>query len=178
MSGATQGNRERWILGLRYIENQIDRAEFRSTLTYRIVPRLSVGIEYNPLANDVSGLANFLAVEETDTRPALMFGTSSDRIGTSHGQAFYGTLSKDLERWIQLPIAPYVGASYGTFDHKLRAIGGTNIRLSKKAGALIIYDGVHVHPTFSWTEGQHVFTLLLVEGEHFGLAYNFSFDFP
>ena len=40
-----------------------------------------------------------------------MFGTSSDRIGTPEGQAYYVTLSKDLSTVKDWPIAPYVGAA-------------------------------------------------------------------
>jgi hypothetical protein len=47
-----------------------------------------------------------LAIPETDRRPALILGTSSDRIGTPDGQSFYATFSKNLKRETELPIAP------------------------------------------------------------------------
>jgi hypothetical protein len=176
VSGAEKNDVDRWTFGTRYIEGQISRAEWRTTLTVRILPRLSLGVEFNPLAPDWSPLANWLAVEETAERPALIFGTSSDRIGTPKGQSFYGTLSKNLKPRIKIPIAPYVGAAYGTYDEKLRPIGGMNISFTRKLSSLIIFDGVDVHPTLSWTEGPHVFTFLLVEGEHPGASYSYSFD--
>jgi hypothetical protein len=37
---------------------------------------------------------NWLAVPETTKTPALIVGTSSDRIGTPGGQSFYATASK------------------------------------------------------------------------------------
>ena len=61
-----------------------------------MVPALSVGIEYNPLASDLQPLVNWIALKEGEKRPALIFGTSSDRIGTPEGQAYYFTFSKDL----------------------------------------------------------------------------------
>lgn len=79
MSGAEQEDIDRVTFGVRYIEDQIDRAKLRTTLTYRFHPRFALGIEYNPLEGDVSPLANWLAVEEKARRPALMLGTSSDR---------------------------------------------------------------------------------------------------
>ena len=42
----------------------------------------------------------------------------------------------------------------------------------------MIYDGVHVHPTLSWSYKSHVFTFLLVEGKDVGVAYSLSFDLP
>ncbi len=178
MRGAEPERDGRWAFGARYIQGQIDRATLRTTLTYRVVPRLSLGLEWNPLDSDLSPLANWLAVEETEIRPALMLGTSSDRIGTPSGQSWYFTLSKSLERWIHLPVAPYIGAAYGTYDQKLRVIGGGNINFPKNASALIIYDGVHVHPTVSWTWKRNTFSFLLVELRHPGLAYSLAFDTP
>ena len=178
MSGATQGEFRRWTFGVRAIEGQIDRATLRTTLTYRMFPRFSFGVEYNPLATDFSPLANFLAVKETDKRPALILGTSSDRIGTPSGQSYYATLSKSLKKWTKLPIAPYAGAAYGTFDDKLRAIAGGNIQFTEKLSSLLIYDGVHFHPTFVWAEGRHSLMFLLAESKHPGLAYTISFDTP
>ena len=106
------------------IANQIPRATLRTTLTYRILPRLTAGIEYNPLAGNVSPLANFLALPESTHRPAVILGTSSDRIGTPSGQSFYGAVSKNLQKETGLPIAPYVGVAYGTYEGRARPIGG------------------------------------------------------
>lgn len=178
MSGAGHTDADRWTLGLRAVDGQIDRAAFRSTLTYRVLDPLTLGIEYNPLASKVSPLANWRAVSETRHRPALMLGTSSDRIGTPHGQSYYLTVSKNLRPWTRLPIAPYVGASYGTYDDRLRPIAGANVAFSPAVGALVIFDGVHVHPTVNWSHGRHVFSLLLVEGRNLGVGYSVSFATP
>lgn len=178
MGGAENNEAEPWTLGLRWADGQIDRATLRSTLTYRLNPRLTAGLEYNPLEGDVNPLVNWLAVGETERRPALMLGTSSDRIGTPDGQSYYATVSKSLKPWIGLPIAPYTGITYGTFDYKFRPLGGVNVRFSDQASALVIYDGVNVHPTVSWAEGRHVFSFLMVEGTHPGLSYSVSFATP
>ena len=55
-----------------------------------MIPRLSLGVEYNPRSDGKSVLANLVAVTETKLRPALVIGTSSDRIGTSDGRAIFG----------------------------------------------------------------------------------------
>jgi hypothetical protein len=142
------------------------------------VPRLSLGVEYNPLAGEVSPLANLLAVPETARRPALILGTSSDRIGTPHGQSFYATVSKNLRRETRLPIAPYVGVAHGTFEDEWRPIGGLSLGFTEQLGALVIHDGENVHPTFSWTHGRHVLTFLLVDAHHPGVSYSISFAGP
>jgi len=178
VSGADEDTDQRWTFGIRALEGQIDRATLRTTLTYRVVPRFSLGLEVNPLSGDVSPLANLLAVPETERRPAVILGTSSDRIGTPDGQAFYGTVSKGLIRETGLPIAPYVGIAYGTHDDEWRPIGGLNVAITEQLGTLVIYDGENVHPTLNLTRGRHVFTFLMVQGRHPGLSYSVTFAGP
>ena len=174
MSG-TGESRYKWTYGTRFIPDQIDRAKWRNTLTYQVSPRLSVGIEYNPLAGKVSPLANFVAVTETGRRPAVILGTSSDRIGTPFGQSFYGTVSKNLEEDIGLPISPYVGVTYGTFDDRFRAIGGINMNFSRGFSSTILFDGVKVHPLVNFGYRRHQFGFMMVEGKKPGFSYNVSF---
>ncbi|HYO62389.1 MAG TPA: hypothetical protein VER08_01915 [Pyrinomonadaceae bacterium] len=160
---------------MRVIANQIPRASVRTTLTYRFHPRVSAGVEYNPRAGKVSPLANVLAVKETLKRPALIVGTSSDRIGTPSGQSFYATLSKNLKRETKLPIAPYAGLAYGTYEDRLRPIGGLNIGFTEQFTSLIIFDGVHVHPMLNYSYQRHAFSFLLVRGRHPGVSYSVAF---
>jgi len=165
----------KWTYGVRVIANQIDRAKWRNTLTYRFHPRFTAGIEYNPLAKKVSPLANLVAITETHTRPALIFGTSSDRIGTPSGQSFYATLSKNLKHHTGLPVAPYAGVAYGTFDDRARAIGGLNINFSERWSSTILFDGVRVHPLLNYTYGRHQFGFILERGRNPGGSYSISF---
>ncbi len=117
----------------------------RLTATYAVSSSLSLGVEWNPLAEDIGVLANWRALDETESRPALVFGTSSDRIGSASGRAYYGTLSKDLEAWTGLPVAPYAGVTYGEFEDELRFIGGLNIRWSERWASAHLWDGVNLH---------------------------------
>lgn len=175
MSGAEQTIKYRWTTSIRAIANQIPRASVRATLTYRFLPDLSGGIEYNPRADKVSPLANWLVVSETRNRPALILGTSSDRIGTPSGQSFYATISKNLKRETKLPIAPYFGFAYGTYEDRLRPIGGLNVGFTEQWGALAIFDGVRIHPMVTFSQGRHVVSLILVRGRDPGVSYSISF---
>jgi hypothetical protein len=153
----------------------IDRAKWRNTLVYQVNERLSLGVEYNPLAGKVSPLANFVAVTETETRPAIIFGTSSDRIGTPSGQSFYVTASKSLETETSLPIAPYIGVAYGTYEERARIIGGLNVYLPRGFSSTILFDGVKVHPMLNYNYLRHQFGFILVEGKKPGVSYSVSF---
>jgi hypothetical protein len=175
VSGARGKIEHPWTFSLRAIANQIDRAKLRTTLTYTFLPGLSAGLEYNPVAGKISPLANWLAISETATRPALILGTSSDRIGTPSGQSFYATFSKNLRRETRLPIAPYAGAAYGTYEDRWRAIGGLSVGFTERVTSLVIFDGVHVHPTLSVSHRRHVFSFLLVRGRDPGFSYSITF---
>ena len=158
------------------MSNQIPRASLRTTLTYRVHPRFFLGIEYNPRANDVGLLANVVAITERKNRPAIIFGTSSDRIGTPSGRSIYATISKDVSELLRLPIAPYVGVAYSTYEHRFLPLAGLTINWRDNLSSLVIFDGVKVHPTLSYTlGGRHVFTFLLAQGKNPGVSYSISF---
>ena len=160
---------------MRVISNTIDRAKWRNTLTYRFHPKFTAGVEYNPLAGKVSPLANVVALTETHKRPALILGTSSDRIGTPSGQSFYATFSKSLKHSTGLPLAPYVGVAYGTFEDRARIIGGLNFSLTERWSSTILFDGVRVHPTANYTYGRHQIGVIFERGRHPGASYSVSF---
>ena len=139
-------------------------------------PRFSLGIEYNPRANDVGLLANVVAITESKNRPAIIFGTSSDRIGTPRGRSLYATISKDVSELLRLPIAPYVGVAYSTYEHRFLPLAGLTINWRDNLSSLVIFDGVKVHPTLNYTlGGRHVFTFLLAQGKNPGVSYSISF---
>jgi hypothetical protein len=175
VSGAAHDTKQRWTFGVRLLANQIPRASVRTTLTYRFHPRFQAGIEYNPRVDEVGVIANLLILTETERRPALMIGTSTDRIGTPSGQSFYATFSKNLRRDTGLPIAPYVGVAFGTYDDRLRPIGGLNVLLSKKFSILVTYNGVNVHPLLNFTHGRQAISLVMVKGRDPGVSYSISF---
>ena len=141
-----------------------------------MLPRLSIGLEWNPLADEVGPLANLIAVFEGVHRPSVMVGVSSDRIGTPSGTAYFLTVAKDLESVVGWPIAPYVGASYGTFDDELRAIGGLRARLGRSVAIQAIYDGVNLHPSVEVNlSGNQTVSFIWVDTEMFGVAYSLAF---
>ena len=175
MSGAANTSRNRWTLGVRLLSNQIPRAAVRTTLTYRFHPRLQGGVEYNPRVGEIGVIANLLVLTETKRRPALMLGTSTDRIGTPSGQSFYATFSKNLASETGLPIAPYVGAAYGTYDHRLRPVGGLSVFLNEKFSIMVTYNGVNVHPLLTFSHNRHALSLIMVKGRDPGMSYSITF---
>lgn len=179
MSGAGNEDKEKWTFGMRFIPGAVPRASVRTTLTYRLHPRITAGIEVNPRADKAGGrvspLFNWLAVKETAQRPALILGTSSDRIGTPDGQSFYATLSKNLKRETGLSIAPYAGVAYSTHDKRLLPLAGLNVYFTRNLSSTVIYDGVRIHPLMSYTWGRHAFSFVLAFANKPGFSYSISF---
>jgi len=89
-----------------------------------------------------------VAVTETGRRPALILGTSSNRIGTPSGRSF---------------------------EDRFLAIGGLNINFTANLSSQIIFDDVKVHPALNYNWGRHVFTFLLAQGKNPGVSYSISF---
>jgi hypothetical protein len=140
---------------------------------------LRLGLEYNSGASEVNFVGNWRALHETKTRPALIFGTSSDRIGTPYGQAYFATLSKSLQPQIGVPLAPYVGLSYSGFEDRVLFPWGLNASFGQHWNGGIIHDGVrsHLAATYSW---QRYSATLLGVGNISGgrdLGVNFSVSF-
>ena len=143
-----------------------DRARQRATLMYRVLPTLQLGVEVNPLADDIGPLANWLVVKETAKRPAIMLGTSSDRIGTPKGQVYFATASKSLEPWLDIPVAPYVGAGWSDRTNEWEELLGINYRLFDDRYAVThLWDGVNLHHTVNTHVGRAVVGVIVAEQE-------------
>lgn len=172
---------ERWLLSLRFIGGiPVERARVRGTLMYRFTERFRAGIELNPMDDDVGPIANWLILEETGRRPALVAGTSSARIGTTRGRAVYTTLSKNLEPWVELPLSVYGGISFDGQAHRFREIAGGTIRWAERWSTTHMWDGVNLHHQLGHTfEGGNNLGLLVAEQDgayYYGLTFGASLD--
>lgn len=149
----------------------IDRATHRTIVMHRLTPSIKAGIEWNALEQELGLVANWRAISETSTRPALMFGTSSDRIGTPSGQSYYATVSKSLGN----RIAPYAGVSYSGHADAFLFPFGANVALTPAWSAMVMNDGVHTHLSTTFVHQKVAVTLLAVERRHFGITVGTSF---
>lgn len=141
----------------------------------RVLPTLRLGLEWNPGENELGPLVNWVAITETGTRPALMFGTSSDRIGTPEGRAYFATLSKGFGRVAGIPLEGYAGLSHGTFEHETLPIAGLTLGIARSLSTRLIYDGEALHVALETSIGAHELGALLVDGEHPGVTWSVGF---
>jgi hypothetical protein len=161
----------------------VEGASVSMTVRFSLNDRMSLGVHGDPRTDHIGPVVNVVALKESEKLPALVFGTSSDRIGLPHGQAYYFTLSKDLERTLRkdleretrLRIAPYFGMSYSTYNERMRPIGGLNWTLSHGFSSIMMFDGVNVHQVVNFQRRNSVFSFILVRGKHPGFGYSVSF---
>ena len=143
---------------------------------YGLTPDVKAGVEWNQRVGEIGLVANWRARSETATRPALIFGTSSDRIGTASGQSYYATISKSLHHLIGLPVAPYAGVSWSTAEDRLLIPFGVNVQIRPALSAMVINDGVHTHLSSTLGfGGRYSVTVLAVERRHFGVTIGAAF---
>jgi hypothetical protein len=168
-------DRAKWELSHRYLSGQIDRATHRTILMHQLRPNLKVGVEWNPRADEVGIVANWRAVSESRRRPAVIFGTSSDRIGTPEGQSYYVTVSKSLHEETRLPIAPYVSASYSSYENRMLYPFGVNVAIGTNWSAMVMNDGVHTHLSATYAWNRFAVTVLAVERKDLGVTIGTRF---
>ena len=158
---------------LRYVDTELERPRWRATLNRRVLPTLQLGIEYNPVAGEVGPLATWFLLTETERRPALFLGTSSDRIGSPEGtQAYYLTAAK------YLPFArtsPYVSLNYSEWDDALNVPFGANVELGGGFSLQPMYDGHRTHLLGSYATERASVTLLWAWLERAGAAISIGF---
>jgi hypothetical protein len=165
----------KWELSHRYLSGQIDRATHRTILMHQLRPNLKLGVEWNPGADEIGIVANWRALSESAKRPAVIFGTSSDRIGTPQGQSYYVTVSKSLHEETRLPIAPYVSASYSSYENRMLYPFGVNVALGPNWSAMLINDGVHTHVSATYAWKRFAVTVLAVERKDLGFTIGTRF---
>lgn len=165
----------KWEVSHRYLSGQIDRATHRTIVMHQLRPSLKLGVEWNQRAGEVGFVANWRALPETPHRPAVVFGTSSDRIGTPEGQSYYVTVSKSLHEETRLPVAPYIGASYSTYENRMLVPFGVNVALGPRWSAMLINDGVHTHLSTTYAWSRFALTALAVERKDLGISIGARF---
>jgi hypothetical protein len=155
------------------VDTDLPRPRWRFTGNYRLARWLSAGVEVNPRADEVGPLVTLFALTETETRPAVFFGTSSDRIGSPKGmQSYYMTGSKYLP---QLRLAPYATINYSEWDDTINFPFGATAELGHGLSVRPMYDGHRTHLLGSWFTGRWGVTFIWAWLEKPGVAVSAGF---
>lgn len=155
------------------MNTELDRPRWRSTLNYRVTPKLQVGVETNPAAGEVGPLLTWFWLTESERRPALFVGTSSDRIGSPEGtQSYYLTASKHHPSW---PVSAYVSVNYSEWDGGVNFPFGAYLDLGRGFSLQPMYDGQRSHLLVNWQRERYGVSLLWVWLEEAGISFNVGF---
>jgi hypothetical protein len=74
-----------------------------------------------------------------------------------------------------LPIAPYLSASYSTFENRMLYPFGVNVAIGSHWSAMAINDGVHTHVSATYAWSRFAVTLLAVERKDIGVTIGARF---
>jgi hypothetical protein len=162
-----------WAISGRYVDTELDRPRWRSTLSYRVVPTLQVGVEYNPAAGEVGPIATWFFLTEQGHRPAAFLGTSSDRIGSPEGtQSYYLTVAKNLD---PIPVSAYASLNYSEWDEGINVPFGANVEIYPGLTLQPMYDGHRTHLLGTWSAERFSITLIYAWLERAGIAASVGF---
>ena len=149
------------------------------TLNYAVTTKLQLGVEFNPAAREFVPLASYFLFTETDIRPAMFIGTSSDRIGSPpKNQAYYLTVAK---RFPNLPISAYATINYSEWHDGTEWYDGFNfpfgasLDLGNGFNVRGMYDGDRPHLMLNYYNRGHSLSLMYIWLEKPGVAMSTSF---
>ena len=157
------------------MDTEVERPRWRFNAAYRLTPRLSAGIEYNPVVAEVNPTANWIATPEGPSHPMVSFGTSSDRIFTPKGnQAYFVTFAKSVPG---TRLAPYVSVNYSENEAGFNFPFGVNIGLSEVVDLLPMNDGRKCHLLLTFKQPTTNVTLIAVDLGRPRLGISFGWGF-
>lgn len=162
-----------WGVSLRYVDTDVERARWRSTINYRVTTKLQLGVEINPGAEEVGPLASWFLLTESHGVPAVFLGTSSDRIGTSAGeQSYYATVTKHAPG---LPVSAYVTLNYSEHDDGFNVPFGGTVDLPGGFSVRPMWDGAETHLLVNLGVDRFAFSAMWVWLERAGLSMAVGF---
>ena len=160
-------------MSLRYVDTELDRPRWRSTVSYRVLPTLQLGAEFNPAVEEIGPIATWFFLSEQGKRPAAFLGTSSDRIGSPEGeQAYYMTVAKNLD---PVPISAYGSVNYSEWDDGWNFPFGANIEIVRRVTIQPMYDGHRTHLLGTYASERFSVTLIYAWLETTGIAASIGF---
>ena len=155
------------------MDTSLTRPQWRLTANYSLHRQLQVGVEVNPRAAEIGPLVTLFLLTETEARPALFFGTSSDRIGSPAGeQSYFATVSK----YVPLLRTSFYGSlNYSQWDGKFNIPVGLGLELGKGFSFRPMYDGDRGHLMLNYFATQYGISLLYVWLETLGISLSLGF---
>lgn len=153
----------------------MQRPRWRFNAAYRVTPRLSLGLEFNPVVKEVLPTLNWIISAESEKSPMVSFGTSSDRIFTPEGnRAYYVSFAKSIPG---ARIAPYVSLNYSEFERGFNVPFGINWGIDHTVDLLAMCDGRKFHLLLTLKQPSSNLSLMLIDLKRprFGVSIGWGF---
>ncbi|MDX1384357.1 MAG: hypothetical protein R3190_11970, partial [Thermoanaerobaculia bacterium] len=151
----------------------VERARWRLTGTYRFHRRVQAGIEFNPEVDEINPLLSLFLLTETNRRPALFLGTSSDRIGSPEGtQSYFATVSK---RFGDSRFSAYASLNYSEWDRGFNLPVGLEVGFGEHFSVRPMSDGSRPHLMLNYFRDRWGVSLLAVDLEYPGVSFAVGF---
>lgn len=161
-----------WSISIRGIDSRDPETHWRTTLDYRITPKLAGGIEFNPHTREVQPRATWFVTPQTANLPSVVIGASADRLSTPEGHAVFLTLAKSFA---DSPITPFLSAKYSTSSRQFAYPFGANARLGKDITLQSLYDGNYTHLLLTKSFGMSSASLIFARTRHWGFQFSIGF---
>jgi hypothetical protein len=117
---------------------------------------------------EVVPIATVFVLTETDRRPALFVGTSSDRIGSPEGtQSYYLTASKLAPK---IPVSVYGSINYSEWSEGINFPFGGEWYVWRGVSVRYMYDGEQPHAMVNWFGDRFGVSLMAVWLDTFGIS--------
>lgn len=134
---------------------------------------MQLGVELNPGVDEINPLLTVFLLTETDRRPALFVGTSSDRIGSPEGtQSYYLTASK---RFGASRVSAYASLNYSEWDRDFNVPFGLEVALTERISVRPMYDGARSHLMLNYSRDRWSVSLLAVDMDQAGVSFAWGF---
>ena len=151
----------------------MERARWRFTANYRLLDRLQVGVEFNAVVEEINPLVTLFILTETEKRPSIFLGTSSDRIGSPKGAtAYYATVTKGVQK---TGTSAYFSRNYSEWDEELNLPFGISQDFTRGFAGRYMYDGVQSHALLDYYFEKVGVSFMYVWLEQFGVALHGGF---
>lgn len=156
MRGRTEDGTE--LVGLawsgRYMPEKGDHGKIAMTLAYAVTDRLTVGIDYRPLSEDLTPIGSYRVFDDEGWRPAMVIGTSADEFDSVLSQSYHVIFSKQLAEIAGISISPYAGPIYIQELDEFNIVGGLTLRYDK-VSLMGMWSGTDTHLVAKYDFNDH-----------------------
>lgn len=162
---------KRWTFSTRFVDSPEIEERWVQVIEYRLNPRFSYGIEYNPGNNSANlGRIIWTLQDERPSKPMIVVSTSEARVGSVAGGHINLSFAKTLPK---SPLAGYLAVHYAV-DRGFEFPFGASVQLNRDFSLLPMHDGQAWNLMLNYVKPDYWITFGLHEMKHPLIAIGFG----